>query len=147
MSKIESYCTFRVDRLHLGLPVSNVQEVLRFQEMTGVPLANSVVRGLINLRGQIVTAVDLRRRFGLPDRAAEEEPTNVVVHGDDGPVSLLVDSIGDVLDVDTASWDSVPSNVPPRLRALVTGVFKLDDGLLFVLDRQRALSLAEAVSA
>lgn len=146
MDDTESLCTFHVDRLHFGLPVSAVQEVLRMQEMTRVPLASNVVRGLINLRGQIVTAVDLRRRLGFTDAPAELEPTNVVVRSDDGPVSLLVDNIGDVLDVERSRWDEVPATIPPRVRSLVSGVFKLDDGLLFVLDKQRALSLADEPS-
>ena|SRR5579859_1275825 len=93
------YSTFSVGTLFFGIEVLKVQEVLRYLEMTSVPLAPDVIQGLINLRGQIVTAVDMRRRLGLDKRAAGETPMNMVVRSDDGPVSLLVDEIGDVLEV------------------------------------------------
>src|SRR5580704_11458036 len=92
-------CTFYLDGHYFGLDVLKVQEVIRYQEMTRVPLAPPVVRGLINLRGQIVTAIDLRRRLELSDRPADQLPLNVVVRTDAGAVSFLVDEIGDVLQV------------------------------------------------
>src|SRR5580704_15383348 len=99
MDREHEYCTFYVNGHYFGLDVLKVQEITRYQEMTRVPLAPPVVRGLINLRGQIVTAIDLRRRLQFEDRPAEEQPINVVVNTDDGAVSLLVDEIGDVLKV------------------------------------------------
>ena len=93
------YCTFYVAGQCFGLEVLKVQEIIRYQEMTRVPLAPRVVRGLINMRGQIVTALDLRRLLEMPDRPSDHLPVNVVVHTDDGPVSLLVDEIGDVFQV------------------------------------------------
>ena len=95
MTDAHQYCTFYADGHYFGLDVLKVQEVIRYQEMTRVPLAPPVVRGLINLRGQIVTAIDLRRRLELTDRPADQLPVNVVVQTDDGAVSLLVDEIGD----------------------------------------------------
>ena len=79
------YCTFYLDGHYFGLDVLQVQEIIRYQEMTRVPLAPPVVRGLINLRGQIVTAIDLRRRLDMKDRPDEQLPLNVVIHTDDGP--------------------------------------------------------------
>ncbi len=102
------YCTFYVDGHYFGLDVLRVQEVIRFQQMTRVPLASPVVRGLINLRGQIVTAIDLRRRLELSDRPADQLPLNVVVQTDDGAVSLLVDEIGDVLEVPASLFERRP---------------------------------------
>src|SRR5579864_362520 len=93
------YCTFYADGYCFGLEVLRVQEIIRYQPMTRVPLAPPVVRGLINLRGQIVTAIDLRSRLELQDRPADQLPVNVVVRADDGAISLLVDEIGDVLEV------------------------------------------------
>ena len=93
-----------------------VQEVLRFQQMTHVPKAPEVIEGLINLRGQIVTAIDMRRRLGLPPRAGDQMPTNMVVRTDDGAVSLLVDEIGDVLDMDAATYERPPENLDPAAR-------------------------------
>ncbi|MFP5204403.1 MAG: chemotaxis protein CheW, partial [Acidobacteriota bacterium] len=99
------FSTFFVADLFFGVDVLRVQEVLRFQQMTRVPKAPEVIEGLINLRGQIVTAIDMRRRLQLPPRAGGQAPTNMVVRTDDGAVSLLVDEIGDVLDVDAATYE------------------------------------------
>ncbi len=105
MAEARQLCTFYLDGHYFGLDVLAVQEIIRGQEMTRVPLAPPVVRGLINLRGQIVTALDLRRRLELSDRPADQEPVNVVVHTDDGAVSLLVDEIGDVVEVSETAFE------------------------------------------
>src|SRR5262245_34218637 len=99
------FCTFHVENLFLGIDVQKVQEVIRYQEMTRVPLAGMAISGLINLRGQIVTAIDLRMRLGLPARAAGERPMNVVVRDGESAVSLLVDNIGDVLEVNDEEFE------------------------------------------
>jgi len=130
-------CTFLLDDLLFGIEVMNVQEVIRYQEMTAVPLATAVVRGLINLRGQIVTAIDMRARLGLPDRESGERPMNVVVRTADGVVSLLVDEIGDVVEVDERSFERAPETMAAVLRDLVPGVYKLDAALLLLLDAER----------
>ena len=104
MSIQQQLCTFYLDGLFFGVEVQKVQEVIRYQEMTHIPLASRVVQGLINLRGQIVTAIDLRRRLELNERPADKLPMNVVIRTDDGPVSLLVDEIGDVVEVTTAGY-------------------------------------------
>jgi len=105
------FCTFHLDDHLFGVDVLDVQEVIRYQAMTHVPLAPRVVEGLINLRGQIVTAVDLRARLELPSRPEGQLPMNVVVHTEDGPVSFLVDKIGDVLDVSEADYEPVPDTL------------------------------------
>lgn len=136
------FCTFYLKDQFFGVPVQEVQEVIRCQEMTRVPLVPPVIRGLINLRGQIVTAIDLRRRFQMQDRSDSELPTNVVVRTDDGPVSFLVDEIGDVLEVDEANFEPVPETMK-ECRELVRGVYKLDGHLMLVLDSGRAVSGGE----
>ncbi len=137
--------TFFAADLFFGVDVLRVQEVLRFQQMTHVPQAPEVIEGLINLRGQIVTAIDLRRRLRLPPRAGNQTPTNMVVRTDDGAVSLLVDEIGDVLDVDTASYERPPDNLDPAAREIISGVYKLKDRLLLVLDTERTVDIAAVV--
>jgi purine-binding chemotaxis protein CheW len=119
---------------------------LRFQEMTRVPLATGVIEGLINLRGQIVTAIDLRRRLQLPDRPADQQPMNVVVCTDEGAVSLLVDEIDDVVEVDDDSFEDPPETLDNAARDLIRGAYKLADRLLLVLDTDKAVSLPAAVS-
>ncbi len=133
------YATFVVDRHFLGVDVLDVQEVLRGQSLTRVPLASEVVDGLLNLRGQIVPALDMRRVLHLPPRAADNPPVSVVVRSDHGAVSLQVDEIEDVIEVDSGSFEATPPNVDPALRALFLGVHKLDGRLLLVLNTQRAV--------
>ena len=141
------YCTFRLGGHLFGVPVETVQEVLREQNLTKVPLAPEEVSGLINLRGQIVITVDLRERMGLPRREPGEETTNVVVRtSDDTVTSLLVDKIGDVLEPDLDRFEAPPDTVPARLRELVTRVCKLDKQLMLVLDTEKAVD-HEAVAA
>jgi purine-binding chemotaxis protein CheW len=138
------YCTFYLDGRYFGIEVQKVQEVIRYQEMTRVPLAPPVVLGLINLRGQIVTALDLRRRLDLPERPADHMPVNVVVRTDDGAVSLLVDEIGDVLQVSEADFERSPETLRGAARDLIRGAYKLADRLLMILDTERAVNIESA---
>ncbi|GIV00946.1 MAG: chemotaxis protein CheW [Actinomycetota bacterium] len=139
-------CTFRIGERIFGVQVAVVQEVFRSQAMTSVPLAPSVVRGLINLRGEIVTALDLRRRLGLADHGASEDPMNVVVRTTKGVVSFLVDEIGDVVSVDQASFEAPPETLDDEVRPFISGIFKLDHGLLVLLDVERCADVS-AVAA
>lgn len=134
-------CTFRIDDLLFGVDVRSVQEVIRYHDMTRVPLAPRAVRGLINLRGQIVTAVDLRERFGLPHRSSDRLPMNVVVQSDDGIVSLLVDEIGDVVEVTADVFESPPATLRGPARSLIEGAYKLPSGLLLVLNTREAVNV------
>jgi purine-binding chemotaxis protein CheW len=138
----QQFATFFVADLFFGVDVLNVQEVLRFQQMTPVPRAPEVIEGLINLRGQIVTAIDMRRRLGLPARAGGQSPMNIVVRTSDGAVSLLVDEIGDVLDMDAATYERPPENLQPAAKELIRGVYKLKGRLLLVLDAERTAELS-----
>src|SRR5450432_1904343 len=110
------FSTFFVADLFFGVDVLRVQELLRIQPMTRVPQPPDVIEGLITLRGQIVTAIDMRRRLQLPPRAEDQTPMNMVVRTDDGAVSLLVDGIGDVLDVDESTYERPPENLDPATR-------------------------------
>jgi purine-binding chemotaxis protein CheW len=141
------FSTFFVADLFFGVDVLHVQEVLRSQQMTSVPQAPGVIEGLINLRGQIVTAIDMRRRLGLPQRAGGQAPMNMVVRTVDGAVSLLVDEIGDVLDMDSATYERPPQNLDPAAKELIRGVYKLKDRLLLVLDEERTVDLAVGKAA
>lgn len=141
MAAVQQFCTFYLDNLFLGVEVLRVQEVIRYQEMTRVPLAAEVIKGLINLRGQIVTAIDLRRQLELQERAADQPPMNVVIRTDEGAVSLLVDEIGDVLEVSEEQFEQPPETLHGTARALVRGVYKLKDQLLLILDTEKALAL------
>ena len=128
------YATFKVGENTFGVDVRVVQEVLRPHPITRVPLAPPAIAGLINLRGQVVTAVDLRQRLGLPPNDGERESMNVVARLGDGVVSLLVDTIGDVIEVDEADFEAPPETLTGPSRGLVLGAYKLDSTLLLALD-------------
>lgn len=132
------FCTFLLNGYLFGVPVPQVQEVIRFHHMTPVPLAPPPVEGLINLRGQIVLAIDLRRRLGLPRRAEGTLPINVVMRTADGAVSLLVDEIGEVIEVSESSLEALPNTLRGPVRSMIRGVHKLEGNLLHVLDTGNA---------
>lgn len=144
MADDRQFCTFHLHDLFLGIEVLQVQEVIREQPTTRVPLAHPAISGLINLRGQIVEAIDLRTRLGLPPR--QEPAMNVIVRTDEGPVSLLADVIGDVVAVDEAAFEPPPETLSASAREMITGVYKLADRLLLVLDTQRVLQMQDAVA-
>ncbi len=143
MAKTQQFCTFFLEDQFFGVPVEQVQEVIRYQEMTRVPLVSPVIRGLINLRGQIVMAIDLRRRMSMPDRPDSELPMNVVVRTEDGAVSFLVDEIGDVLEAEERTFERPPATLQGPAREMVRGIHKLHDRLMLVLDTKRAVERIE----
>lgn len=134
--------TFYAGGRYLGIEVTRVQEVIRYQEITPAPLARNEIRGLINLRGIIVVALDLRRRLGFQDDAEASPPMNLVVRTDDGLVSFLVDRIGDVLEVDEQQFEEPPETLRGEARDLIRGAYKLDGALLLELDTDKALEAA-----
>jgi purine-binding chemotaxis protein CheW len=132
------YATFEVDDQLFGVPVAIVQEVLSFSEYTPVPLAPKAVGGLFNLRGQVIAAVDLRVQLGLPARDLDGPAMNVIVRTDDESVSLLVDRIGEVVDLSEDAFEPPPDTLHGPLRELINGAFKLDGRLMLALDTARA---------
>lgn len=142
MAESQQFCTFYLDGLFFGVNVQQVQEVIRYQKMTAVPLAPYEVEGLINLRGQIVTAIDLRRRLFLTDRPEDELPMNVVIRDNEGALSFLVDEIGDVLEVEEEAFERPPETIDEKVRDLIKGVYKLEGRLLLILDIHRARELS-----
>ena len=142
LNRTRQYSTFYIEEQFFGIEVLKVQEVLRYLEMTPVPMAPEVIKGLINLRGQIVTAVDMRCRLGLEARGNGELPMNIIVRSEDGPVSLLVDEIGDVLEVPADSYEHAPDNMPREQREMIECVYKLDGRLLLVLNAESVLQAA-----
>jgi purine-binding chemotaxis protein CheW len=143
MGDARQFCTFFVDGQLFGVPVQEVQEVIRYQEMTRVPRVPAVIRGLINLRGQIVVAIDMRRRLNAGQLPEGQLPMNVVVRIVDGAVSLLVDEIGDVLEAGEENFEPTPETVTGTLRTLMQGVYKLPDHLLLVLDTEKTVNGVE----
>jgi purine-binding chemotaxis protein CheW len=138
---VPQLATFTLAEHLFGVEVSRVQEVLRYQPSTKVHLAPEAIGGLMNLRGQVVTSVDLRRRLSLPARSEDAEPMNVVVRVDGEVVSLLVDAIGDVVSVSNDVFETPPSTLSSRERELITGAYKLQERLLLALDIDRAVDV------
>jgi purine-binding chemotaxis protein CheW len=147
MIEKRQFCTFFIDGFFYGVEVEKVQEILRPQPMTPVPLAASAVMGLINLRGQIVTAIDLRRRLGRTVLASGQHPINLVLRTDYGPVSLLVDEVGDVVEVEESHFERPPETLQGDLRSLIRGAYKRDDRLLLILDTENTLIFPDAHDA
>jgi purine-binding chemotaxis protein CheW len=143
MAHTSQFCTFYLDKLLFGVELKGVQEIIRSLEMTRVPLAPEVVSGLINLRGQIVTAVDLRRRLELQASPPGRLAMNVVVRSQDGAVSLLVDEVGDVVEVEETTFEPPPETLRGSVRSMILGVHKLNDRLMHVLDIEKACQMAE----
>ncbi|GAB3598120.1 hypothetical protein GCM10027446_27520 [Angustibacter peucedani] len=137
---ISQLATFTLDGRTYGIDVDQVQEVLRPQPRTRVPLAPPHVAGLMNLRGQVLAAIDLRVPLGLPERTGDE-PMVVVVRVGGEPVSLLVDTIGDVVEVDERDFEPPPDTLTDATRDLILGAYKLPDRLLLALDADRAVAV------
>ena len=132
--------TFWLDGDLYGVEVAHVQEVLKSQGLTRVPLAPAAVAGLINLRGQVVTAIELRERLGRPSRPEGTDAVVIVVRLHGEAVSLLVDAIADVVDVDPTDFEAPPDTLAGQARDLIRGAFKLDGQLLLALDVHKAVS-------
>lgn len=147
MAQTHQFCTFYLDKLMFGVELEKVQEVVRYLEITEIPLAPRVVSGLMNLRGQIVTGIDLRRRLELADRPDGAAPMNVVIRSADGAVSLLVDEIGDVVEVTDESFERPPETLQGKVREVILGVHKLERHLMHVLNTEKACETAESVAS
>jgi purine-binding chemotaxis protein CheW len=131
--------TFRLDGDLYGVELAHVQEVLRSHRLAPVPLAPPAVAGLINLRGQVVTAIDLRKRLGRPPRPEGSQAVAVVILVGGEVMSLLVDSIADVVAVDPLDFEPPPDTLEGRSRGLILGAYKLEDRLLLALDVHKAV--------
>jgi purine-binding chemotaxis protein CheW len=138
------FATFEVDGQLFGVEVTTVQEVLSYHEYTPVPLAPPAVGGLFNLRGQVIAAVDLRVQLGLSGQEMRGPVMNVILHGDGEPVSLLVDRIGEVVDLADDEFEPPPDTLTGPARDLVVGTYKLAGRLMLVLDASQAVNTYRA---
>jgi len=140
MAEKKQYCTLYLANHCFGVDVLKIQEVFRHKDETKVPLASRVVKGLINLRGQILTAIDLRSLLGMEDRPDDQIPVNVVVNTEGNVVtSLMVDEIGDVIELSEDECEAPPDTLDVGLRGLINEVYKLEKELVLVLDVDRVV--------
>jgi purine-binding chemotaxis protein CheW len=134
----EDFVTFFIAEQLYGIPVLKVQDVLSAHNITRIPLAPPEIAGSLNLRGRVVTAMDVRLRLGLPPRESESSMSIVAEH--DGELySLMVDSVGEVLALKTSDWERNPSTLDPKFREYSLGIYRLERKLLVVLDVNRLL--------
>jgi purine-binding chemotaxis protein CheW len=136
------YASCTVGDLLIGIDASAVQEVTAGAALTPVPLSSPLVSGLLNLRGQIVTVIDLRRCLRMHDRPAGLRPLHVILQTGDGGVSLVVDEVGDVIALQPETVQAPPQSLPTHLRSLVGGAYERDGTHLLTLDVDRVLNLA-----
>lgn len=146
MSRVRQLCTFHLDDHYLGVDVSVVQEILRLHDVAEVPLAGENLVGLINLRGRIVPAISLRTILGIPARAPRRGNVQIVLRRGDRCLSLVVDSIGDVVEPSPDQFEEPPHNLDPGIRRVTLGLYKLQPKLLLVIDTEKILA-PEPVSA
>ena len=140
MSDVTQICTFTLNDLLLGISVDDVHEVLPAQTLTPVPLVPPTVAGLLNMRGQIVSALDLRCVLRLPPRSKDSPPPmHIIVRRGQEPLSLLVDQVGEILQIDSQRLLPPPDSTPPETRNLFRGAFPLPERLLLLLDTCQAL--------
>jgi purine-binding chemotaxis protein CheW len=147
MRDTRQFCTFYVAGLYLGIDVLTLHEVLRSRDLARVPLAPANIEGLLNLRGRIVPAIDLRRRLGFPPVARSADSYFMLVRTAEDQVALIVDAVGDVIDVGADSFELPPETVQPDIRALIRGVHKLEGALLHILDAGTAAAPPPPASA
>ncbi len=140
--KSQLYCTFTLDNRLYGLPVAEVREIILEKTLTRVPRAHPVIRGLMNIRGEIVTGLDLRRRLELRENPEFQASFNIIITTPDGPVALQVDEIGDVIEVHEDSFESVPNTLGGKSREYISGVYKLESQLMLVLNTDRVIDLS-----
>jgi purine-binding chemotaxis protein CheW len=140
-------CTFRLDELCLGIDVRKVHEVLSNRPLRAIPLAPPSVRGLISLRGQVIAGIDLRVCIGLAQVIGKNLWTNVIVKTASGPLSLLVDEVSDVVEIELEQIEPAPETLPPLIRQITTGVFSYQTRLIFMIDEEQVTRLAISTDA
>jgi purine-binding chemotaxis protein CheW len=142
MERSGQLCGFKVGTGFYAISVLDVQEVIKPQLVTKVPSSPIYIQGLINLRGQIVTAISLKSLFGLENSNEKNENyMNIIVRSGESLYALVVDEILDVIDVDEKTFEATPDTIDEKVRMLISGVYKLDTNLLMLLDLAKTLNV------
>ena len=143
----QEFVTVMIEDQWFGIPVNSVRDVLGAQRIARIPLAPDEVAGSLNLRGRIVTAIDPRVRLGLPDREEGEQAMSVVVEYDGELYSLLIDQVGEVLKLPSNRFEHNPASLDSRWRDISSGIYRLDDRLLIVIDIDRLMHYDYSIAA
>lgn len=144
---LSEYVTAVIGGQLFGLPILRVQDVFTPERLTRVPLAPAEIAGVLNLRGRIVTLIDMRRRLGLGQREDDSQSMAVGVESRGESYGLLIDSVGEVLKLDETAREPNPTNLDPRLASVSTGIYRLDGQLLMVIDVDRVLDIGMKATA
>lgn len=146
-SDTSTFVTFMIAGQLFGVSVMNVRDVLSTHQINPIPLAPPEIAGSLNLRGRVVTVIDVRRRLGLAPRGDEKKAMSIVVEFGHDLYSLMVDSVGEVLALADSDFEENPPTLDPQLREYSTGIYRLNDKLLVVLDVERALDYGRLTAA
>lgn len=138
-AQMRDFLTIHINGQMFGIPILQVQDVLGEQRVTRIPLAPPQVAGSLNLRGRIVTAIDVRICLGLPPQTEKKQDMSVVVEHDNELYSLIIDNVGDVLSLSDEAFESSPGTLDPTWRAVSLGIYRLKDTLLVILDVPKLL--------
>ena len=141
------YVTAMIDGQLFGLPIVRVQDVFIPERLTRVPLAPPEIVGVLNLRGRIVTLIDLRRRFGLGERKEGQDVMAIGVESRGESYGLLIDRVGEVVELEGVAREPNPVNLDQRLAQMSSGIYRLDDQLLVVVDVDRVLDIGRKAIA
>jgi purine-binding chemotaxis protein CheW len=145
--KDEEFVTFMIAEQLFGIPVLQIQDVLSSYHITPIPLAPPEITGSLNLRGRVVTAIDVRLRLGLPPRAADVESMSIVAESEGELYSLMVDSVGEVLALPRSAFERNLPTLDAKFRAFSEGIYRLEGQLLVVLDVNRLLDYERSDAA
>lgn len=137
----KDYLTIMIAGQRFGIEVLQVQDVLREQKVTRIPLASSEVAGSLNLRGRIVTAIDVRKKLNLPDRQKDESSMSVVVEHEDELFSLIIDRVGEVISLKNEVFEKNPGTLDSAWKDISTGIYQLQDDLLVIVDVSKLLDV------
>jgi purine-binding chemotaxis protein CheW len=141
------YVTLMVADQLFGVPIHSVQDVLGPQRINRIPLAPPEVAGSLNLRGRIVTAIDLRKRMGLAPRSPDQRGMSVVVDYNGELYSLIMDTAGEVMTLPASRFEANPATLDPLWQDVTAGIYQLDDRLLVILEIERLLDLGQLKAA
>lgn len=141
-SNMQEYVSVQIADQLFGIPVLEVHDVLRNLKLTKIPLASPEVAGVLNLRGRIVTAIDVRKRLGLAELPEDQSGMSVVVEFQGEPYSLLIDNVGEVLSLNVDDLQQNPVTLDSRWRDISAGIYRLEDKLLVILRIERLLDIA-----
>ncbi|HPY23820.1 MAG TPA: chemotaxis protein CheW [Mycobacterium sp.] len=145
MSTKVQVCTFRVGQFYCGIPISAVQEVIQSANFTRVPLASGAVSGLVAVRGDVLTVIDMRKVLRLDTAPPESERVNVVVRSADEAISLWADAVEEVIELEEDAGQDPPDTLMTEVRNVIRSVYEVGDRLLLLLDPARITDVDTAI--